>query len=194
MPCPNLRIPSAFGGHLAAISRFWREMNPCHECCMPYLTDWLTLRRWFGRSQIRRNPALPEHDQDQRATYSGMCMSDPQLSGKRDPDATPCLDFVFDHFNNTCRNRHYRSSGCRVWHVGADPDCCRCRGGCCPAGFMAACASIGWQYSHPLRNARMVASNSRGLSACSQWPAPASLANRAFGNRARMGARCSGPT
>ena len=45
-----------------------------------------------------------------------------------------------------------------------------------------------------LRNPSTTRSNSRGLSACSQCPAPVSLAKRAAGNRARITSRCSGWT
>lgn len=44
------------------------------------------------------------------------------------------------------------------------------------------------------RNTRAAASNSRGFSACSQWPAPGSFAKRAAGKRARILSRCSGST
>jgi hypothetical protein len=43
-----------------------------------------------------------------------------------------------------------------------------------------------------VRNARKAASNSRGFSAWSQWPAPGILANFAFGNSALIAGRCSG--
>ncbi len=54
------------------------------------------------------------------------------------------------------------------------------------SGLFGDCTSVDLTQAQAFTNARIVASNSRGFSACSQCPAPDSLANRALGNRARM--------